>query len=167
MGGVNCPPPRKSLAIAGLREEYIKNLALYCKELFSGAELFFASNVKIEESILSNQSNVQKAIEVLSKSEIHFNAAISKIGSVASLYEQLSEESVFDFGSQLSNLCDVVNALKNAQLEMSILSTMKDLQEELWDNPCVTKSLVETCAAISKSVAWQANFAEDNLLVKS
>lgn len=74
MGGINCPPPSniKTKDSKEFYDSYTKNLANYSRALFQGIANFYSSNVQIENAVLGNNSDINKAFQSMLKCEKNF-----------------------------------------------------------------------------------------------
>jgi len=148
----------------GVREAYITKLASYCRDMFTGTELYFGAHAKIEMAVLSDGS-LDEAIELLKRSEKSLEDAKSLIGSVASLHEQLGGSETVDFGVQFDNLVLAAKAVGTAQMELGLLGESGTVQDKLWDQPTLTDNFVIATEAIMAAMAWQSSFAAQRVSV--
>lgn len=159
MGGKNCPPPPfTDRPLPGVREAYVTSLAQFCQDMFAGTETYFGAHAKIEMAVLT-EGDLAAAIELLKRSQDYFEDAMSKIGSVASLYEQLGGTDV-DFGAQFDNLVVVAKMVGTAKMELGIIGEGSgSLQDKLWEQPALTDNFATATGAIMAAMAWQSSFA--------
>ena len=119
MGGQNCPPPGIDQSMPEMRTAYVHTLAQYCQDLFGGAESYFTAHVKIEGAVMT-EGSLDEAISSLTQCEARLDGAKSRIGAVASLYEQLGGGRV-DFRRQFEQIESAMRAVGTARMELELL----------------------------------------------
>ncbi|MFZ2125978.1 MAG: hypothetical protein WAV04_00495 [Candidatus Microsaccharimonas sp.] len=147
----------------GVREAYVTDLAEFCQVMFTGTECYFGAHAKIEMAVLA-EGSLDDAIALLKRGEDYFEDAKSKIGSVASLYEQLGGTDV-DFGAQLENLAAAATSVSTARMELELLGEDGSVQDKLWEQSALTDNFVAATEAVMATMAWQSSFAKSRVAV--
>ena len=167
MGGINCniPQPPSNIKIKDSKEfydSYTNNLANYSKALFQGIADFYNSNVQIEIAVLSNDKNIDNALQSMLKCEKNFILAQSFLGSVSSIWNLISFEQI-DFDNQLENLGLVLQSLPKSisAIKSIIESDSESVQSYIWSRSYITKAFTEVASKINDASDWQIRFAEE------
>ncbi len=167
MGGINCniPQPPSNIKIKDSKEfydSYTNNLANYSKALFQGIADFYNSNVQIEIAVLSNDKNIDNALQSMLKCEKNFILAQSFLGSVSSIWNLISFEQI-DFDNQLENLGLVLQSLPKSisAIKSIIESDSESVQSYIWSRSYITKAFTEVASKINDASDWQIHFAEE------
>ena len=160
MGGINCPPPPfTDRPTPEVKAAYVNSLGRYCLSLFNGARSFYAANAEIEQAVLA-EGNLDAPIQMLKDSEAQLQDAKSRVGAVASLFEQISASQAVDFGIQLIMLDTAVRQVSAARMELELIDEQGSLQDRLWSQAGLTDNMVGAMEAINASLAWQGSFAK-------
>ena len=163
MGGINCPPPSniKTKDSKEFYDSYTKNLANYSRALFQGIADFYGSNVQIENAVLGNNTDINKALQSILKCEKNFILAQSFLGSVSSMWNLISSEQI-DFDNQLENLGSILQSIPKAISGIkSIIESRPDaVQKHIWDRSFITQAFIEVASNINDASDWQIGFAQ-------
>lgn len=162
MGGINCPPGQLNPDSPEVMGEYVRQLARYCSSLFGAASKFFAANATIEEAILKS-GNIDDALSLLMECGDGLVDAQSHLGSVSALWSTITDEET-DFAIQIENLGQIVETVRNAKMELEVLTDSSCLQESIWSNPGITEGLSEVVEKLSTILGWQTEFAKNSAL---
>ena len=164
MGGINCPPPSniKTKDSKEFYDSYTKNLANYSRALFQGIADFYSTNVQIENAVLGNNTDINKALQSILKCEKNFILAQSFLGSVSSMWNLISSEQI-DFDNQLENLGSILQSIPKATsgIKSLIESHPDSVQKHIWDRSFITKAFTQVTSKINDASDWQIRFAEE------
>ncbi|HUD08109.1 MAG TPA: hypothetical protein VMQ52_03460 [Candidatus Saccharimonadales bacterium] len=174
MGGINCqtPPSLMGIIPKELMAEYINQLAEYSNFLFKGISLFFTANANIEQEIINKGSktvNLLPALSDMSNAALSLLSARTSLGSVQSLWVEITESNVTrkpNFLKQLIGLSETAQQIDNARICLSALHSAQDLQAKIWSQPTITKAMATVAKSITELTSWQIVFAEQQKSVE-
>ena len=165
MGGINCPPGKRTDTNPGEIEKYIRDLAEYSQSLFDSISAFYSANSKIEQAILE-KNEIDKAKKQLSNCYLMFQETESKLSIVANMWNQVSDKYI-DFTKQFETLSSLTKDLNTTinKINMGLNSNGLVLQNEIWDRPRITSSLTKIVNSINEAMKWQSDFANNKVTV--
>lgn len=162
MGGVNCPPPSSihwdELPI-GFKDSYVSSLATYSDHLFTAISSFYAANAMIEKSVRDN-GDMLLSIDELETARSEAIHARDSLGTVHSLWDSIaSGNEPLDFKEQMGLLNKASLSIETAIALIDLIDTTMPIQTQIWSEPILTESLVETIKVFALAMNWQVEFA--------
>lgn len=169
MGGINCPPPPARLGEIPdeLRNEYVVQLATYCKHLFSGVSSFFSAHALIEEAVIENSSLSLVAVE-LGSSANHLAEARKSLGTFQSLWMSVfvsDDTETPNFIKQHQAIDEASRLIDEASRLIDEIMQGEPIQEQLWNHSTLLQSFTESAVLISSAISWQTAFASQHTAV--
>ena len=165
MGGINCPPGRRTDTNPGEIEKYIRDLADYSESLFDSISAFYSANSKIEQAILE-KNQIDSAKIQLNKCYSKFQETESKLSIVANMWNNVGDKYI-DFTKQFETLSSLTKDLNTTinKINMGLNGSGQVLQNEIWDRPRITSSLTKIVNSINEAMKWQSDFANNKVTV--
>lgn len=144
--------------------DYARLSADYCHDLFKVAELFFKSNVVVEDIVSSAKEdnfNPKVIIDSFSECEKFSHKCQETL-------EKFSEIHINYPGDKLDiDFQDQKNRLKIIQSDLNMIVNMfksidgnKSLQSQIWALDDFTRLFIKCARSIGAAIEWQCDFAE-------